>query len=186
MKKYLIVGLGNVGNSYYDTRHNIGFDIVNQFAKKYDKDFDIKRYGSICELKIKSHTIILLKPSTYMNLSGNAVNYYLKKYRIPIQNLLIISDDLDLEFCQIKIKQKGGDGGHNGHKNIIHVLNTNTYARLRFGIGNAFNRGEQINYVLGKWSDLEKEKIEEKIPFTYDMIVCFVQKGIENTMNTFN
>ena len=109
MKKYLIVGLGNVGDSYYDTRHNIGFDIVNYLAKKHDKDFNIKRYGSVCELKIKNHRIILLKPSTYMNLSGNAVNYYLKKYSIPIQNLLIISDDLDLDFGQIKIKQKGGD-----------------------------------------------------------------------------
>jgi len=186
MKKHLVVGLGNIGNSYHDTRHNIGFNILNYFAKKYNGVFAEKRYGNICDIKIKNRSIILLKPSTYMNLSGSAVNYYLNKHKIPIQNLLIISDDLDLELGQLKLKPKGGHGGHNGHRNIIEVLNTSSYARLKFGIGKSFHKGEQVNYVLGKWSELEKEKINQVIPLTSDIISVFITEGLENAMNTFN
>ena len=186
MKKHLVVGLGNIGNTYYDTRHNIGFDVLNYFAEKYDGFFVEKRYGHICNIKIKNRAIILLKPSTYMNLSGNAVNYYLNKYKIPIPNLLIISDDLDLELCQLKLKPKGGHGGHNGHRNIIEVLNINSYSRLKFGIGKNIKKGGQVNYVLGKWSELEKEKINKTIPLTSDIITCFINEGIDKAMNTFN
>ncbi len=186
MKKHLVVGLGNIGSSYYDTRHNIGFDIVDHFAKDYDKTFTEKRYGEVCDIKIKNRTVILLKPSTYMNLSGNAIVYYLNKYKIPIENLLVISDDLDLDFCQIKLKAKGGHGGHNGHKNIIQLLNTNSYARLKFGIGKNFKKGGQVNYVLGKWSELEKEKLEKTIPSINEIITCFLLGGLERAMNTFN
>jgi len=186
MKKHLVVGLGNIGDSYYDTRHNIGFEIVDDFAKKYNQNFTNKRYGHICELKIKNRNVILLKPTTYMNLSGNSVIYYLNKYKIPIENLLIISDDLDLDFGQIKLKSKGGHGGHNGHKNIIQLLNTNSYARFKFGIGKKFEKGKQVNYVLGKWSELEKEKLNKIIPETNDIITCFLNEGIEKAMNTFN
>ena len=186
MKKHLVVGLGNVGEQYYNTRHNIGFESIDYFAQKYNEVFSEKRYGKISEVKIKNHTIILLKPSTYMNLSGNAINYYLNQNKINIENLMVISDDLDLDFCQIKVKPKGGHGGHNGHKNIIQVLNTNRYARLRFGIGKSFSRGNQVNYVLGKWSELEKEKIENALPITSDIINSFVFEGIEKAMNTFN
>jgi len=186
MKKHLIVGLGNVGLEYYNTRHNIGFESIDYFAQKYNEIFSEKRYGHVSEVKIKNKTIILLKPSTYMNLSGNAINYYLNQHKINIDNLLVISDDLDLTFCQIKIKSKGGHGGHNGHKNIIQALNTNNYPRLRFGIGKNFSKGGQVNYVLGKWSELEKKEIEQVLPLTSEIITSFIFEGIERTMNTFN
>ena len=186
MKKHLVVGLGNVGEQYYNTRHNIGFKSIDYFAQKYNEVFSEKRYGSVSEVKIKNKTIILLKPSTYMNLSGNAINYYLNQNKINIDNLLVISDDLDLTFCQIKIKSKGGHGGHNGHKNIIEALNTNNYSLSRFGIGKNFSKGEQVNYVLVKWSVLEKKELEKVLPLTSDIITSFIFEGIEKTMNTFN
>jgi len=186
MKKHLIVGLGNVGESYLYTRHNIGFEILNYFAHKYEQSFLEKRYGHISNIKIKNQNIFLLKPSTYMNLSGKAINYYIKELKISIENLLIISDDIDLDFCSLKLKPKGGHGGHNGHRNIIETLNTNSYARLRFGIGKNYIRGNQVNYVLSKWSEEEMFKIKELIPVTHDIIKSYVFEGIEKTMNTFN
>ena len=186
MKKHLIVGLGNVGESYLYTRHNIGFEILNYFANQYEQSFSEKRYGHICNVKIKNQNIFLLKPSTYMNLSGKAISYYLKELKIPINNLLVVSDDLDLNFCGLKLKPKGGHGGHNGHRNIIEILNTSSYARLRFGIGKNYRRGEQVNYVLSKWSEEEILKIKETIPVSHDIIKSFVFEGIEKTMNIFN
>ncbi len=186
MKKHLIVGLGNVGESYLYTRHNIGFEILNYFAHQYEQSFLEKRYGHICNVKIKNQNIFLLKPSTYMNLSGKAISYYLKELKIPINNLLVVSDDLDLNFCGLKLKPKGGHGGHNGHRNIIEILNTSSYARLRFGIGKNYRRGEQVNYVLSKWSEEEILKIKETIPVSLDIIKSFVFEGIEKTMNIFN
>ena len=186
MNKYLIVGLGNEGLNYVNTRHNIGFNIVDHLAIGHTCIFSDKKYGSLAQLKIKGKIIYLLKPTTFMNLSGKAVNYYLNYLKIPIENLLVISDDLNLDFGNIRLRPKGSHGGHNGHRNIIETLNTSIYCRLRFGIGKNFNKGQQVNYVLSKWSFDEKSNLESKIDLCSKMILNFVLSGLENTMNIFN
>jgi len=184
--KYLIVGLGNIGDEYKDTRHNIGFTILDAFAEASGIDFSDRRYGSVCETKYKGRTFVLLKPSTYMNLSGNAVSYWLKKEKIPVENLLVIVDDIALPLGSIKMKPKGGDGGHNGLAHINSILATSGYSRIRVGIGNGFRKGSQVNYVLGKWDPEEKRFIKERIAIIIEMIRSFGTAGTELTMTAFN
>ena len=184
--KYLIAGLGNIGREYENTRHNIGFNILDVLAGTSNIVFKDKRYGAISELKYKSRILKLLKPSTFMNLSGNAVHYWLQKENIPIENLLVLVDDLALEFGQLRLKAKGGDGGHNGLAHINRILDTQEYARLRFGIGNQFYKGQQINYVLSEWEEEEKKLLPEKLEICSDIIKSFCTIGIERTMNFFN
>ncbi len=184
--KYLIVGLGNIGDEYIDTRHNIGFTILDAFADESKASFCDRRYGFICETKYKGRTFVLLKPSTFMNLSGNAVSYWLKKEKIPVENLLVIVDDIALPLGSIRMKPKGSDGGHNGLAHINSILSTSEYARIRVGIGNGFRKGSQVKYVLGKWSVEEKKFIDERIRIVTGMIRSFGTAGTELTMTTFN
>jgi PTH1 family peptidyl-tRNA hydrolase len=184
--KYLIVGLGNIGDEYIDTRHNIGFTILDTYAAASGAVFTDRRYGAVCEIKYKGKTFILLKPSTYMNLSGNAVRYWLKKGKIPVENLLVIVDDIALPMGSIRMKPKGSDGGHNGLAHINAILSTSYYTRIRVGIGNGFSRGSQVNYVLGKWSSEEKKFIDERISVVIEMIKSFGTMGTELTMTAFN
>ena len=149
--KYLIVGLGNIGYEYENTRHNIGFRVLDALAKASNLVFTDGRYGATCELRLKGRVLVLLKPSTYMNLSGNAVRYWLQKENIPVENMLVVVDDLALPFGTLRLKPKGSDAGHNGLKHICEILGTQCYARLRFGIGNDFPRGGQIEFVLGSF-----------------------------------
>lgn len=184
--KYLIVGLGNPGIEYEKTRHNIGFTVLDTLAKSSGIVFSDKRYGFVAELKVKARTLILVKPTTYMNLSGRAVNYYIQKEKIPLEKVLIIVDDLALPFGSIRIKEKGGCGGHNGLQNIEEVLGTSNYNRLRFGIGSEFGQGQQVNYVLGNWSDEENKVLSQRIEIAIEAIKNFPILGIERTMNFFN
>ena len=186
MKKYLIVGLGNIGEKYHNTRHNIGFNILDHFSKKQDLVFETKKLGDLTTYKFKGRTFVFLKPSTYMNLSGKAVLYWLNKEKIPLENLLIITDDLNLPFGSIRVKTKGSDGGHNGLKDIQDKLNTSNYNRFRFGIGEEFNKGRQVDYVLSKWSEEEKVKLPERLDLCIELIRSFGTAGITNTMNNFN
>jgi len=184
--KYLITGLGNIGDEYNNTRHNIGFKILDALADASNIVFKEERYGSIAKYKFKGRTFILLKPNTYVNLSGKAVNYWLQKEKIELSKSLVITDDLALPFGQLKLKPKGGDAGHNGLKSIIETLGHQNFARLRFGIGNEFLRGKQVDYVLGKW-DFEEEKIlPEKIDTCIEIIKSFGSIGLSRTMNQFN
>lgn len=186
MKKFLIVGLGNIGEKYENTRHNIGFKVLDHFAKKEDITFETQKLGDIATYKLKGRTFIFLKPNTFMNLSGKAVLYWLTKEKIPLENLLIITDDLNLPFGSIRLKAKGSDGGHNGLKDIQAKLNTTKYNRFRFGISDAFSKGRQIDYVLGEWNDDENNKLPERLDKSVELIKSFVLAGVNNTMNTFN
>ena len=186
VKKFLIVGLGNIGSEYVNTRHNIGFKVLDYLANEENLEFKSVKLGSLAEFKIKGRTVFLLKPNTYMNLSGKAVNYWLEKEKIAIENSLIITDDLNLPFGTIRIKKKGSDGGHNGLKNIQQVLNTTEYPRFRFGISDTFKKGQQVNYVLGEWDEDEKEKLTERLKTSSEIIKSFVLAGLNNTMNAFN
>jgi PTH1 family peptidyl-tRNA hydrolase len=184
--KYLIVGLGNIGEGYKDTRHNIGFTVLDAMAMASNIAFSDRRYGSVCELKYKGRDLLLLKPSTYVNLSGNAVNYWLKKEKIPLENILIIVDDIALPLGSIRLRSKGSDGGHNGLAHISSILATNDYARIRIGIGKSYRRGAQVDFVLGKWDEEEKKFMEERILIVIDMIRSFAFAGVELTMTAFN
>jgi len=186
MKSFLIVGLGNIGEKYENTRHNIGFKILDYVASKKDITFESDKLGSIAKFRFKGRTFILLKPSTYMNLSGKSVIYWLTKEKIPIENLLVICDDLNLEFGSIRVKAKGSDGGHNGLKDINAVLNTQQYARFRFGVGADFSKGKQVDYVLGDWDTEEKKAFPERLEKGFEIIKSFGTAGLNNTMNTFN
>jgi PTH1 family peptidyl-tRNA hydrolase len=184
--KYLIVGLGNIGEEYKNTRHNIGFTVLDAMAMASNTSFTDRRYGAVCQVKHKGRTFILLKPSTFMNLSGNAVNYWLKKEKIEIGNMLVIVDDLALPTGTIRMKPKGSDGGHNGLAHINIILGSDDYARIRVGIGNSFRKGAQKNYVLSAWSAAEKKLIEERIAIVVEMIKSFGTVGTELTMTAFN
>jgi PTH1 family peptidyl-tRNA hydrolase len=170
MKKFLIVGLGNIGAEYVNTRHNIGFKIVDFLARKEGVSFETVKLGTLAEYKFKGRTFLLLKPNTYMNLSGKAVQYWMEKENIPLENILVITDDLNLPFGAIRIRQKGSDGGHNGLKNINLVLNTQNYARFRFGISDEFKKGKQVDYVLGDWDDTEKTALPERLEMGSEII----------------
>ncbi|MDL2262570.1 aminoacyl-tRNA hydrolase [Bacteroidales bacterium OttesenSCG-928-I21] len=184
--KYLIVGLGNPGLEYQNTRHNIGFTVLDSLVKESGAVFFDKRYAYRAEIKYRGRTLILIKPTTFMNLSGRAVNYYLKQEKIPVENMLVVVDDIALAFGTIRIKPKGSSGGHNGLQHIEDILCSNNYVRLRFGIGNNFGQGYQSNYVLGEWTKDEKEKLPERINVAIDAIKNFPILGIERTMNFFN
>lgn len=186
MKKFLIVGLGNIGAEYVNTRHNIGFKVVDFFARKESIAFQTAKLGDIAEFKIKGRTILLLKPNTYMNLSGKAVKYWMDKENIAKENTLVITDDLNLAFGTIRIKTKGSDGGHNGLKNIQLLLNSTEYPRFRFGISDEFKKGRQIDYVLGEWNDDEKTKLLERLELAAEIIKSFALAGLNETMNTYN
>ena len=186
MKKFLIVGLGNIGAEYANTRHNIGFKILDHFAKKESISFQTAKLGDIAEFKIKGRTILLLKPNTYMNLSGKAVKYWMEKENIEKENILVITDDLNLSFGTIRIKTKGSDGGHNGLKSIQSLLNTSEYPRFRFGISDQFKKGQQVDYVLGEWNEEEKAKLPERLEKSAEIIQSFALAGLNNTMNEFN
>lgn len=184
--KYLIVGLGNIGPEYFHTRHNIGFKILDALAEASNVVFKDGRRAFVAEMKHKGRTLILIKPTTYMNLSGRAVNYWLKKENIPIENLMVLTDDLALPFGKIRIRAKGGDAGHNGLKNINETLGTTNYARLRFGIGKEFEHGQQIDYVLGEWDQGELDLLPERIKCCISALKSFPFVGIQRTMNEFN
>lgn len=186
MKKFLIAGLGNIGEKYQGTRHNIGFTILDALAQERDVSFETKKLGDLSRFTHKGRTFILLKPNTYMNLSGKAVNYWLKIEKIPLENLLVVTDDLNLSFGTMRIKGKGSSGGHNGLTNINEVLQTQNYARFRFGIGNEYPKGRQVEHVLGTWNEEESEKLPERLEKSGKAIVSFAMAGLNNTMNTFN
>ena len=186
MKKFLIVGLGNIGPDYKNTRHNIGFKILDHFADQEEVTFETQKLGDIASVNIKGRKLIFLKPNTFMNLSGKAVKYWMTKEKINLENLLIITDDLNLAFGTLRLKTKGSDGGHNGLKDVQHQLNTTKYNRFRFGISDAFQKGRQVDYVLGKWTDDENEALKERLDTSVALIKSFVLSGVNNTMNTFN
>lgn len=183
---YLIVGLGNIGSEYAATRHNIGFRVLDALAQASNLVFEDKRYGFITTLKVKNQTLFLLKPSTYMNLSGNAVRYWMNEKKIPLENLLVVVDDIALPFGQLRMKPAGSEGGHNGLRHITSVLGTQQYARLRFGVGNDFPKGRQIDYVLGEFGAEDLEKMDERLEAAGEMVKSFALAGIQFTMNQFN
>lgn len=184
--KFLIVGLGNIGSEYAQTRHNIGFKVLDALAGASNLFFRTDRYGDICELKHKGKTFVLVKPSTYMNLSGNAVRYWMQQEKIPLENVLVITDDLALPFGKLRMRGQGSDGGHNGLKHIQQILQTANYARLRFGISAEFGKGHQVDYVLGEWSDDEKKTLGEHIERAGKAVLSFGHIGLARTMNEFN
>lgn len=184
--KYLIAGLGNIGQEYQNTRHNIGFEILDALAMASNISFQDKRYGMIAEYRYKSRIFILLKPSTFMNRSGLAINYWLKKAKLSPENLLVLTDDVALPFGIIRIRPKGGDGGHNGLANIIQVMGTVNFARLRFGIGNDYYSGQQVDYVLSEWKEDEQKALPERLDSCIEIIKSFGTIGLELTMTQFN
>jgi len=184
--KYLIVGLGNPGSKYEETRHNIGFKVVEAFAKECNTNFEVKKLGDLALAKYKGRQIYLLKPNTFMNLSGKAVNYWLQSEKIPVENLLVITDDIALPFGKLRMKGKGSDGGHNGLKDIQAQLKTADYARVRFGVGADFKQGQQADYVLGEWNSQEKETLEERIQTATEFIKGFTTIDIGLTMTNWN
>mgnify|MGYP006101884313 CR=1 FL=1 len=186
MNKYLIIGLGNPGFKYTDTRHNIGFKVLDELAKERGASFETEKLGDIARFRFKGRTFVLLKPNTFMNLSGKAVNYWLQKEKIELHNSLCITDDLNLDFGAIRIKAKGSAGGHNGLKSIIEVLGRQDFPRLRFGVAANFSKGKQVDYVLGEWNKEENRFLPELIDKSARAAISFGAAGIGNTMNQFN
>ena len=184
--KYLIVGLGNIGAEYAGTRHNIGFDVLDALAGASNAVFTTARYGDIAEVKYKGRTLVLLKPSTYKNLSGKAVRYWLEAAKVDRERLLVVSDDIALPFGTLRLRPKGSAGGHNGLKNIAELLGTEEFARMRFGVGGDFPRGHQVDYVLGEWTAEEREALPERLKLFGDAIKSFAAVGTAMTMNYFN
>ncbi len=184
--KYLIVGLGNIGDEYANTRHNIGFKMLDAFASSIGAAWEDKRYGFISRCRVKNAEMVLLKPSTFMNLSGMAVRYWLQKENIPLENLFVLVDDLNLPFGTLRMRKAGSAGGHNGLKNIEQCLCTPNYCRLRFGIGNEYARGAQMSFVLGEWTDDEAKQLPDRLTITTEIIQSFCLQGIDQTMNQFN
>lgn len=186
MNKFLIIGLGNIGVDYEHTRHNIGFDVVDAFVKKNESSFKVDRLASVSETRIKGRAVFCIKPTTYMNLSGNAVRYWVEKEKISLENSLVILDDVALPIEKIRLRPSGSDGGHNGLKSISEVLQTDKYPRLRVGIGNNYPKGRQVEYVLGRWGSNEMPLVSYKITKCVDLIESFVLRGIAQTMNEYN
>ncbi|MCH5346358.1 MAG: aminoacyl-tRNA hydrolase [Muribaculaceae bacterium] len=184
--KYLIVGLGNIGNEYANTRHNIGFKVLDALAAASNTTFTTRRYGDVATMRVKNAQLVLLKPSTYMNLSGVAVRYWKQQENIPLENILIIVDDIALPFGAIRLKPRGSDAGHNGLKNIAEMLGTQDYARLKFGIGNDFPRGCQIDYVLGPFTPEQQTLLPERIEIAVDAVKTYALAGIDRAMNMYN
>lgn len=186
MKKYLIVGLGNIGDKYQNTRHNIGFSVLDNLAKEKDIIFETKKLGDLTTFRFKGRTFVLLKPSTYMNLSGKSIKYWMENEKIPLENILVVTDDVNIPFGTIRLKNNGNAGGHNGMQDVQDILQTNKYARLRFGVGADYKKGQQVDFVLGKWSNEEQEKLSERMETINKAIISFGLSGINNTMNSFN
>ena len=186
MKKYLIAGLGNIGPEYVNTRHNIGFKAVDYLAAQEQAEFSTVRLGALAQFRHKGRAFFLLKPNTYMNLSGKAISYWMEKENIPVENVLVITDDLNLPFGTIRIKPKGSDGGHNGLKSIQQMLGHSNYPRLRFGISDEFKKGQQVNYVLGEWSDEERQNLPAHLETMAQAVRSFGTAGLELTMSGFN
>ena len=186
MKKFLVVGLGNIGPKYHNTRHNIGFKTLDYLSEKKSLTWETSKLGDLTIHKVKGRTFFLLKPSTFMNLSGKAVKYWLEKEKISLENLLVITDDLNLPFGSIRVKTKGSDGGHNGLKDIQEVLQTTQYNRLRIGISDAFSKGRQVDYVLGDWTPEEEKLLPERLEMATKIIESFGLAGINITMNSYN
>jgi len=184
--KYLIVGLGNIGSEYDATRHNIGFDIADTFVLKHGGNFNLDRHAFVAECRWKGRTFIVIKPTTYMNLSGKAMKFWMDKEKIPVENTLVLVDDLALPIDALRLRPGGSDAGHNGLKNIQLVLNTQQYPRLRFGIGNNYPKGRQVEFVLGRWTPTEMPVVKEKILKSVDIIESFAAQGLEKTMNVYN
>lgn len=184
--KYLIVGLGNPGEKYEETRHNIGFKVLDLFARQLDGKFSANKHAEVAEVKFKGRTLILVKPTTFMNLSGKAVNYWMQSENIPVENLLVITDDIALPFGKLRMKAKGSDGGHNGMKDIQAILKTPEYPRLRFGVGNDFHPGRQADYVLGEWDKPERLALQERLEVCAEFIKSFTTIGIAMTMTNWN
>lgn len=184
--KYLIAGLGNIGSEYAETRHNIGFKVLDALAAASNAVFRTERYGDVAEMRFKGRTFLLLKPSTYMNNSGNAVRYWLRKEKVEPAELLVVLDDLALPLGTIRMRAKGNDGGHNGLKSIDACIGTNAYPRLRCGIGHDFRQGQQVDYVLGEWLPEEKETLRSVIGMASEAVLSFGTQGVERTMNLFN
>ncbi|XCI75024.1 MAG: aminoacyl-tRNA hydrolase [Flavobacteriales bacterium] len=186
MEKFLIVGLGNVGIMYENTRHNVGFWVLDTLVKIHSSSFTSERLGAIAQLNFKGKRFILLKPATYMNLSGKALDYWMRKEKIPLECLFIIIDDIHLDFGVLRIRSKGSDGGHNGLKSIQEILGTSFYTRLRFGIGNAFPKGKQVDHVLGAWREEELSKLTQRLAKAAEAILSFGLVGLQQTMDRFN
>jgi PTH1 family peptidyl-tRNA hydrolase len=184
--KYLIAGLGNIGGEYENTRHNIGFEVVNELARAADVEFELERHALRTSFRYKGRQLILIKPTTYMNLSGKAVRFWLDREKISPENLLVIVDDIALSFGTIRLKGKGSDGGHNGLRDIQEELGTINYARLRFGIGSEFRQGGQINYVLGEWDNDEYEALPGRIDKAAEVVRSFCTIGLHRSMNAYN
>jgi PTH1 family peptidyl-tRNA hydrolase len=191
MSKFLIVGLGNIGDEYDGTRHNIGFEVLDHMAAEAGVKFVNERHAYVAEMKHKGKILVLVKPTTFMNLSGKAVNYWMQAEKIPTENIMVIVDDLALPFGKIRIGPKGGDGGHNGLKHIQETLNTTNYPRMRFGIGNVpidigIGKGYQVNYVLGKWNSEEQKTLKDRLKIASDAIKAFAFQGLQFCMNNYN
>ncbi len=186
MNKFLIAGLGNIGVEYHNTRHNIGFDVLDAYAKASNIFFSPGRYADVATHNLKGRKITLIKPATYMNLSGKALRYWMEQADVPVENVLVVVDELALPLGALRIKLKGSDGGHNGLKNIQALLNSPDYPRLRFGIGNDFPKGQQVNFVLGKWAESEQALLQPAIQKAVEAIQSFVLAGPQLTMNQFN
>lgn len=184
--KYLIVGLGNIGAEYAETRHNIGFKVVDALAESVEVSFAADRYGAVAVFRHRGQDILLLKPSTYMNLSGKAVRYWMQKERIPIERVFVVVDDIALPFGNLRIRKSGSDGGHNGLKNIAECLGGPNYARLRFGVGGDFPKGAQVDYVLGEWTAEEKTRLPERLEQASQAVLSFVTEGPDRAMNKYN
>ncbi|MBO5803866.1 MAG: aminoacyl-tRNA hydrolase [Bacteroidales bacterium] len=183
---YLVVGLGNIGFEYVDTRHNIGFSVLDAWAQASNTSFSTKRYGDVAEVRFKGHSFTLLKPSTYMNLSGKAVNYWLQQSKIPVERLLVIVDDMALPIGHLRLRKKGSDGGHNGLANIAQMIGTESYCRLRIGIGSHIGFGSQVDFVLGKWTADEKAELKPAIERAIEVIKAFGTIGVDRAMNQYN
>lgn len=184
--KFLIVGLGNPGEKYAETRHNIGFKVVDALTKELKGEFKTEKLADVSQVKFKGRHLICIKPSTYMNLSGKSLNYWMQQHKIPLENVVVVTDDLALPFGKLRMKGKGSDGGHNGLKDIQEVLNSGAYTRLRFGVGSEFNKGQQVDYVLGDWSPEERETLEKRIDVAKEFIKSYATIGLQHTMSQWN
>jgi PTH1 family peptidyl-tRNA hydrolase len=186
MGKFLIAGLGNIGPEYAGTRHNIGFDVLDALAAKHGGQFSVERLAEMVELKWKGHVLVCLKPTTFVNLSGRAVKYWMDKAKTPLENILVVLDDLALPLTRLRLRPGGSDAGHNGLRSIQESLGTQAYAKLRFGVGNDFSRGRQVDFVLGRWEEPELPLVRLKVEKSVEIIESFVSIGIERTMNQYN
>lgn len=186
MKKYMIIGLGNIGPEYAETRHNIGFKVLDAFVRQTEANFETAKLGDVAKVSLKGRSLLCLKPSTYMNRSGKALAYWMEKEKIPLEQVLVITDDINLPFGTIRVKTKGSDGGHNGLKDIQHHLGSTAYTRFRFGVGADFSKGRQVDYVLGQWNETEAELLPERLQKSTEVIKSFVLAGIQRTMNQYN